>query len=95
MNLFFFQFFKTLDYAPRSASKLYDAVKCVASASDLRKFDDRINKLNGYIVRDIGSDALAQVSVLDQPVPGSGSVWTSEKSERAVKQRTSEKRREE
>ena len=54
-----------MDYAPRSASKLYDAVKCVASASDLRKFDDRINKLNGHIVRDIGSDALAQVSVLD------------------------------
>ncbi|XP_073242754.1 PH domain-containing protein DDB_G0267786-like [Porites lutea] len=54
-------FFKTLDYVPRSASKLYDAVKCVASASDLRKYDDRINKLNGYIVRDIGSDALAQL----------------------------------
>lgn len=53
-------FFKTLDYAPRSSSILYDAKKCVASHSDLRKFDERINKLNGYVVKDIGNDALAQ-----------------------------------
>ena len=56
------QFFKKLDYAPRSG--LYDAVNCMARASDLHKnFDELINKLNGYDVVYVGRDKLSQVSL--------------------------------
>ncbi|XP_068689831.1 PH domain-containing protein DDB_G0267786-like, partial [Montipora foliosa] len=51
-------FFKKLDYLPRSG--LYDAVNCTAHASDLRKYDQRINKLNEYVVVDVARDRLAQ-----------------------------------
>ena len=57
---FFSQFFKKLDYVPRSG--LYDAVNCTVHASDLRKYDKRINKLNEYTVVDVARDKLAQVS---------------------------------
>lgn len=55
-------FFQTLDRAPRSLSVLYDALVCIRFVSTLReKFDQRINKLNGHLVTDIGSDKLAQL----------------------------------
>lgn len=59
---FFSQFFLTLDKAPRSLSVLYDALVCIRVASTVReKFDERINKLNGHLVTDIGSDKLTEV----------------------------------
>ena len=39
-------------------------MKCTARAGDLRKYDERINNLNGHIVADIGSDKLAQVCAI-------------------------------
>lgn len=51
-------FFKKLDYAPRSG--LWDAVSCTVHASELREYDKRINKLNEYVVVDVGRDKLAQ-----------------------------------
>lgn len=55
-------FFQTLDRAPRSLSVLYDALVCIRFVSTLReKFEQRINKLNGHLVTDIGSDKLAQL----------------------------------
>ena len=59
---FFPQFFKKLDYIPRSG--LYDAVNCTVHASDLRKYDKRINKLNEHAVVDVARNKLAQVSGL-------------------------------
>ena len=56
-----FQYFKKLDYVPRSG--LYDAVNCTAHASDLRKYDQRINKLNEYVVVDVAKDKLAEVKL--------------------------------
>ena len=61
-TIFFpFQYFKKLDYVPRSG--LYDAVNCTAHASDLRKYDQRINKLNEYVVVDVAKDKLAEVKL--------------------------------
>ncbi|XP_027056438.1 PH domain-containing protein DDB_G0267786-like [Pocillopora damicornis] len=55
-------FFQTLDRAPRSLSVLYDALVCIRFVSALHeKFHERINKLNGHLVTDIGSDKLAQL----------------------------------
>ncbi|KAJ7370918.1 hypothetical protein OS493_028992 [Desmophyllum pertusum] len=55
-------FFLTLDKAPRSLSVLYDALVCIRVASTVReKFDERINKLNGHLVTDIGSDKLTEL----------------------------------
>ncbi|XP_029214232.2 PH domain-containing protein DDB_G0267786-like [Acropora millepora] len=51
-------YFKKLDYVPRSG--LYDAVNCTAHASDLRKYDERIKKLNEYVVVDVARDKLAE-----------------------------------
>ncbi|XP_015774464.1 PREDICTED: PH domain-containing protein DDB_G0267786-like isoform X2 [Acropora digitifera] len=51
-------YFKKLDYVPRSG--LYDAVNCTAHASDLRKYDERIKRLNEYVVVDVARDKLAE-----------------------------------
>ncbi|KAL9988023.1 hypothetical protein ACROYT_G002420 [Oculina patagonica] len=54
-------FFLTLDRAPRSLSVLYDALVHIRFASTLHeKFNDRVNKLNGYLVTYVGQDKLAQ-----------------------------------
>lgn len=83
---FFSQFFKKLDYVPRSG--LYDAVNCTVHASDLRKYDKRINKLNEYAVVDVARDKLAQVSGVSRLlswsiwiVPSRISFWVSESGE--------------
>ena len=55
------QYFKKLDYVPRSG--LYDAVNCTAHASDLRKYDERIKGLNEYVVVDVARDKLAEVKL--------------------------------
>ena len=55
------QYFKKLDYVPRSG--LYDAVNCTAHASDLRKYDERIKRLNEYVVVDVARDKLAEVKL--------------------------------